>query len=242
MAGTWKTTAKFVRAMTATGVAAASLLLTAHLQAENPPSQPPAKSGTPAIMAQPQLPSPHAAKSPPKLINRPLWSELSLEQRQALAPLANEWNMLDAIRKKKWLEIASKYPKMHPDEQSRMQTRMRDWATLSPEQRRIARESYARAKKLDSEQKSAKWQQYQNLSEDEKKKLAADAEKKKNVANLPRSLAHRNPPARAVSPAPAAVLPSPATDSAGNAVNPLPATSGAAQPEPAMGPPPYIIK
>ena len=62
---------------------------------------------------------------------------------------------------------------------------MREWIKLTPEQRRVARESFARAKKLNPDQKSEKWQQYQQLPEEQKKKLAAEAAAKKKVATLP---------------------------------------------------------
>lgn len=115
----------------------------------------------------------------------PTWAELSPGQQQALAPLAAEWNKLDAFRKKKWLEIGNRYAQMKPEEQQRMQERMRDWIKLTPEQRRIARESYARAKKLGPDQKHEHWQQYQQLPEEQKKKLAEDAASKKHIATLP---------------------------------------------------------
>ena len=115
----------------------------------------------------------------------PTWAQLSPGQQQALAPLATEWDKLDVFRKKKWLEIGNRYAKMAPEEQQRMQERMRDWVKLTPEQRRIARESYARAKKLGPEQKHEHWQQYQQLPEEQKKKLAQDAASKKHVATLP---------------------------------------------------------
>ncbi len=121
---------------------------------------------------------------------KPLWSELSPAQQQALAPLANEWDKLDSLRKNKWLAIGNRYATMKPTEQQRMQERMHDWVKLTPEQRRIARESYARAKKLNPEQKSAQWEQYQQLPEEQKKKLAADAASKKRVATLPSNAAH----------------------------------------------------
>lgn len=122
-------------------------------------------------------------------IAKPMWSELTPAQQQALAPLAGEWDKLDSFRKNKWLAIGNRYAKMKPDEQQRMQERMRDWVTLTPEQRRIARESYARAKRLNSEQKSAQWEQYQQLPEEQKKKLAADAASKKRIATLPSNAA-----------------------------------------------------
>lgn len=121
---------------------------------------------------------------------KPLWSELSPAQQQALAPLANEWDKLDSLRKNKWLAIGNRYATMKPAEQQRMQERMHDWVKLTPEQRRIARESYARAKKLNPDQKSAQWEQYQQLPEEQKKKLAADAASKKRVATLPSNAAH----------------------------------------------------
>lgn len=122
-------------------------------------------------------------------IAKPMWSELTPAQQQALAPLAGEWDKLDSFRKNKWLAIGNRYAKMKPGEQQRMQERMRDWVTLTPEQRRIARESYARAKRLNSEQKSAQWEQYQQLPEEQKKKLAADAASKKRIATLPSNAA-----------------------------------------------------
>jgi len=116
---------------------------------------------------------------------KPLWSELRYEQQQALSPLASEWDKLDATQKKKWLAIGNKYSSMKPDQQIRLQERMRDWVKLTPEQRRAARENYARSKKLDSNRKSAGWEQYQQLPEEQKKKLAAEAAARKRVTNIP---------------------------------------------------------
>ncbi|HJV85675.1 MAG TPA: DUF3106 domain-containing protein [Noviherbaspirillum sp.] len=123
--------------------------------------------------------------SKPQVTSKPLWAELTPAQQQALAPLAPEWDRLDSFRKKKWLAIGNKYATMKPDEQQRVQERMRDWVKLTPEQRRIARENYARARKLDRNQKSAHWEEYQQLSEEQKKKLAASAASRKRVATLP---------------------------------------------------------
>lgn len=159
---------------------------------------------------------------------RPTWTELTAQQQQTLAPLAAEWHELGQIRKKKWLEIADRYAKMPPAEQERLQTRMREWVQLTPEQRRIARESYTRAKKLDAEQKSAKWDQYQSLPEEEKQKLASKAEKKKNVANLPRASSGRNKAMPATLPTP--VLPSPALETS-PATAPGPASMTTAAPQ-----------
>ena len=66
-----------------------------------------------------------------------------------------------------------------------MQERMRDWAKLTPEQRRVARESYSRTKMLEPDRKTAQWQEYQQLSDEQKKKLADEAVVRKRVTNLP---------------------------------------------------------
>jgi DNA repair ATPase RecN len=161
------------------------------------------------------------------LVSRPWWSELTDAQRVALSPLAAEWNNMELFRKKKWLEIGNRFATMKPEEQQRMQERMREWAKLTPDQRRVAREIYSRTNKLDPDQKSAQWMDYQQLPEEEKKKLAADTAAKKRVANLPsintKSLdkiaADKHPagtlatPPSAATPAPLAVPAAPASPS-----------------------------
>lgn len=116
---------------------------------------------------------------------KPLWVELSAAQKLALAPLSPEWDRMSELGKKKWLEIANRYATMKPDEQARLQERMRGWVKLTPEQRMAARENFAKSTQLKPEHKSAQWQQYQQLSEEEKKRLASENEKKKSVTNLP---------------------------------------------------------
>lgn len=112
------------------------------------------------------------------------WPALTAEQQQALAPLAADWNSLDSSHKKKWLEIGNKLPSMQPEERSRIQNRMREWIKLSPQQKYIARENYWLTKKIESGQKSAHWQEYQQLSDEQKKRLAVAATGKKNMPSL----------------------------------------------------------
>lgn len=142
----------------------------------------------PAVGADaPEAPSKKpATMRAPGISDKPRWTDLSAPQREALAPLAGEWDGLSPSRKRKWLEVSSKFSSMPPEQQIRLQDRMRDWVTLSPAQRRIARENYSRAKKLDPKKKAAEWQRYQQLPEAQKKKLAEDAStKKKRITNLP---------------------------------------------------------
>jgi hypothetical protein len=116
---------------------------------------------------------------------RPTWAELTPAQRDVLGPLASQWSQFDSNHKTKWLAISTKYQTMTPEKQQRLKQNIADWAKLTPEQHRLARESYAKAKKLAPEQKTAQWQQYQQLPEEQKQKLAADAAAKKRIANVP---------------------------------------------------------
>ena len=96
----------------------------------------------------------HTARS------NPTWAQLTPEQQQILAPIQGEWDKLDAVRKRKLLGIAQRYPKMTPQEQERFQERMPEWVvTLTPEQRRTAREKY---KEWESEREAMrkKWDEY----------------------------------------------------------------------------------
>jgi hypothetical protein len=165
-----------------------------------------------------------AGKVAAKPVDKPLWTELTKPQQQVLQPLATDWDKMEGVKKLKWVEIANRFATMKPDEQQRVHERMRNWAVeLTPEQRRVARENYATTKKIDPGQKSAQWEQYQQLPEAEKKRLAAEAAlKKKQVANLPSSAqanmpkvapikAGPKPPAAAPAAAPAGTAPAPAT-------------------------------
>jgi hypothetical protein len=127
-----------------------------------------------------------AAKAKP--LDKPLWNSLTPSQKIALAPIADEWDAADGVRKQKWLEIANRFASMKPDEQARVHERMRDLFKMSPEERRLVRENYTRAKKIGPSQKSEEWEKYQQLPEEKKKQLAdeaAAARAKKQVANLP---------------------------------------------------------
>lgn len=117
-----------------------------------------------------QAPTTAVIGTPPQ----PGWSLLSTQQKIILAPLASEWDKLENIRRKKWLGIAERFPKMSQEEQSRVQVRMHEWAKLTPEQRAKARDSYKEFNQLTPEKKQAlkqKWEAYSNLSDEEKKQV-----------------------------------------------------------------------
>jgi hypothetical protein len=138
--------------------------------------------------------------APQKALDKPLWSALSGPQQVALEPLVGEWDRMEGVRKQKWLEIANRFASMKPDEQARVHERMRDWIKLTPDQRRLVRENYTRTKKIGPNEKSEQWEKYQQLPEEQKKQLAAQAASamaKKQVANLP---SHAQSNAKTVAP------------------------------------------
>ncbi|AOJ69490.1 MULTISPECIES: DUF3106 domain-containing protein [Burkholderia] len=112
---------------------------------------------------------------PPLPPSSPLsWARLTPQQHVALAPFANQWDSFSDERKRKWLKIAARFPKMSPEAQKRLQERMTEWVRMTPEQRRVARENYLVSKDLLSAQAREKaWTAYQQLSPEQKEKLAA---------------------------------------------------------------------
>ena len=94
----------------------------------------------------------------------PSWAELTPAQKEILAPLEQDWNSMESQRRKKWLKMAEHYPQMTPEQQQRVQSRMREWVALTPEQRAQARARYKKMEKLPPEKRQEikrKWNQYQ---------------------------------------------------------------------------------
>ncbi|HEX6734897.1 MAG TPA: DUF3106 domain-containing protein [Azonexus sp.] len=95
-------------------------------------------------------------------------------QKEILAPLAKDWDAMESVRKKQWLGIAERYPRMKPNEQARVQARMQEWVRLTPEQRAKVRDSYKDFNQLPAEQKQTvkeKWKAYVNLPAEERQRL-----------------------------------------------------------------------
>ncbi len=101
------------------------------------------------------------------------WQTLTVLQRKALSPLAPYWVQLNSAQKKKWLAISSNFDKLSAKEKSILHERMAEWASLSPQQRALARLSFNETKGLDADAKKTQWEAYQALSSADKKKLAA---------------------------------------------------------------------
>jgi hypothetical protein len=136
---------------------------------------------------------------------QPLWSELSPAQHEVLAPLEPQWNALPAAKKRSWLKLADRVPKMKPPEREKALERIREWATLTPEQRRLARNNYRLAKSLDKEEREASWEQYSSMTAEQRSVLRASGWTSNTAARhagAPTGLAKE-----AARPLPGAVLP-----------------------------------
>lgn len=102
---------------------------------------------------------------------KPLWNELSRAQHEALAPLASHWDLLNETQKRKWLLVSRNYHSLPLSDQTRLHGRMDEWVALSPQQRQTARFNFAETKRLSSDEKQKKWQAYQALSPDDRRKF-----------------------------------------------------------------------
>ena len=103
------------------------------------------------------------------------WRDLTPAQRSALAPLERDWSTINSPHKQKWLELSTRIPSMTPDERARVQTRMADWAKLTPLERSRARVNFEQAKQVPSKDRQARWEAYQALPPEQKRELADKA-------------------------------------------------------------------
>ena len=144
-----------------------------------------AQSSNTAAPAAKTIPNKQATATPSKQD----WALLTPAQQQALQPLSKSWATLSNGQKRKWLEISLNYPSLSPDDKAKMHSRMSEWAALSPRARAEARLNFAStnelSKQLSPQEKQAKWQAYQSLSNEEKRKLAESGVRPPVGAALP---------------------------------------------------------
>lgn len=146
-----------------------------------------ALAGTAVESAGAQVPgagstSPAAAARPVAAPSKPLWRDLSARQQRALEPLALQWDSLTEPHKRKWLALSRNYARLSPAEQEILHSRMTEWATLSNQQRSQARFNFAEVKQVPVDERKAKWEAYQALSEEERRELAARAKPRPGAA------------------------------------------------------------
>lgn len=120
------------------------------------------------------------------------WSDLKAAQQVALKPLENEWPEIDARSKKKWVELSTRFHKLTPAEQARVQDRMAEWAKLTPRERGEARMNFQEAKQLPARDREARWKAYEALSSEQKQQLAARAAPAAEVVRKANTAGARN--------------------------------------------------
>lgn len=129
---------------------------------------------------------------------QPTWSQLTPQQKTTLAPLIKDWDNMENVRRKKWLGIVERYPTMKPEEQARMQERMREWVRLTPEQRAKVRDTYKDFNQLPPEQKQTvkqKWEAYSSLSDEEKQRARETGKSSRLLAPPPTAVTENPSPA-----------------------------------------------
>ncbi len=94
----------------------------------------------------------------------PLWVDLSASQKSFLKPLEKQWYELTTSERKSWVALANKVPKLAPAEQRKANAKILEWAALSPEQRKLARENYRLAQNLPKEEREQLWKRYESLT------------------------------------------------------------------------------
>ncbi|WP_070107793.1 DUF3106 domain-containing protein [Burkholderia plantarii] len=163
---------------------------------DSPPAATPAPTPTsaPAGASAPHAAQPAVGLSlsggfPSLPADGPLsWARLSPPQREALAPFEHLWDGFSEARRRKWLKIAARFPKMSPDEQKRLHERMTQWAGMTPEERRVARENYQASKDLPAQARERAWKDYQKLPPEQKARLAAaERHRRPTVVSAPPS-------------------------------------------------------
>jgi len=108
----------------------------------------------------------------------PAWSTLTPAQQHALSPLQRDWNSIDAPRRRKWIEISERFGSLPPAEQARVQSRMAEWAKLTPKERAEARLNFKEAQQVAPQDRKSQWEAYKALPPDQRKQLAERAEHK----------------------------------------------------------------
>ena len=70
-----------------------------------------------------------------------------------------------------WLRIARRFPGLSPELQQRASQRIKQWAGLSPAQRKTARTNYRLARERAPKDRVKEWQRYQNMTPEQQSVL-----------------------------------------------------------------------
>lgn len=137
------------------------------------------------------------------------WAALTVQQQIALDPLKRDWQTIDPARQQKWLDVAARFGNLSAPEQERVQQRMGEWASMTPDQRSRARLNFQESRQIDAEERQSRWQAYQALPADRRRELARQATTQAPTTPRAREDAAKSAivPARPAAPAPQPVAP-----------------------------------
>lgn len=113
------------------------------------------------------------------------WESLTPAQQQALAPLRQDWSSIDAQRKQKWIELASRFGQMPVAERTLIQQRMAEWARLPAGERTRVRQQFQEVRQISPDERQARWQEYQALPPERRQQLAEQAQQRKTERSTP---------------------------------------------------------
>ena len=127
----------------------------------------PGLSKGPAVM-----PVPPRAPLGADLLPAPTWGTLSSAEHEALAPLSRQFDSLGASQRRKWKEMAQRFPSWPEDKRLKVQSRMLAWSSMTSEQRAAARqEAQVRRAAPSSTQSSESWRIWRELPDAERNEL-----------------------------------------------------------------------
>ena len=122
-----------------------------------------------ALQAQTSTGAPRPPASTPLVtLVEPLWGDLNAAQRSVLEPFGAQWNTWPAQEKRVWVSLADKFPQYSPAQQIRAKQRIKDWAALSPEQRRLARQNYRLANQLAKPELDDQKKRYEGMTHEQR--------------------------------------------------------------------------
>lgn len=99
---------------------------------------------------------------------QPRWHDLNAAQRQVLAPFSKQWAELPLNEKRAWADLARRFPEMNPQDQARTQRRISEWASLTPEERKLARANYRLMQQVGRDQLLTEWERYQSMTPEQR--------------------------------------------------------------------------
>ncbi len=92
------------------------------------------------------------------------WALLTASQKQILAPFQQQWDSWPVADKRSWIVLANRFPQLSQAQQDRAKNRIREWASLSTEQRNTVRSNIKLSRERKADERTAEWNRYQQMT------------------------------------------------------------------------------